>query len=95
MEPIIVIILVDYTEPRNERLCNLECAEFCCCHLCSCCSVCMEKCNCPSSTSDATKKMETILRLGDPSYVLVKDFYASLVYSDDSDDTEDDDVEID
>ena len=27
--------------------------------------------------------------------MLVKDFYASLVYSDDSDDTEDDDVEID
>ena len=39
--------------------------------------------------------METILRLGDPSYVLVKDFYASLVYSDDSDDTEDDDIDVD
>ena len=61
----------------------------------TCVLVALSALNCSSSTSDATKKMETILRLGDPSYMLVKNFYASLVYSDDSDDNEDDDVDVD
>ena len=68
--------------------------------LCACCSVCSNLCKCPFSISDQNKKMENILLMGDENYRcticvshkfkkidnfrITKDFYGSLVLSDDS-----------
>ena len=88
--------LVDYSEPSVIVDCDVaacEISQTCKCSSCRCCSNCNTSCSCSFSVSEHNEVMEAILGLGDASYKTVVNFMSSQVSSDDSESTEEVDVD--
>ena len=63
--------LMEYIPDKEVKTCSdLDCEEtqICLCSFCSCCSVCVTKCQCSMATIDPNEKLAEMLGFGDDSY---------------------------